>query len=97
MIEDFGLSPESNSLDDFVATAKAIEQRGKTKTYYEAIKQNVQSNISTLNNRALPKAGPAPCQTNVSYNTQCVSLPRLARFTWPLPKYNNTNKAKPFG
>jgi len=41
MIEDFGLSPESNSLDDFVATAKAIEQRGKMKTYYEAMKQNM--------------------------------------------------------
>lgn len=37
----FGLSPESNSLDDFVAMAKTIEQRGKTKTYYKAMKQNV--------------------------------------------------------
>jgi len=97
MIEDFGLSPESNSLDDFVATAKAIEQRGKTKMYYEAMKRNVQGNTSTLNNRALPKASPAPCQTNVSYNAHRASLPRTARFARPPPKYNNANKAKPFG
>jgi len=41
MFEDFGLSPESNTLDNFVATAKAIEQQGKTKTYYEIMRCNV--------------------------------------------------------
>jgi len=56
MFKDVGLSPESNMLDDFMATAKAIEQRGKTKTYYEIMRCNIQGTASGTNNRAMPKA-----------------------------------------
>ena len=62
MFEDFGLSPESNSLDDFIAMAKTIKQWGKTKTYYGAMKKNVQSNASKPSNRASPKTNPTPHQ-----------------------------------
>ena len=96
MFEDFGLSPESNSLDDFVAMAKTIEQWGKTKTYYEAMKQNVRSNASKPSNRASPKTNPTPCQYNTGYNAQRASLPRPARFAWSPAKPNN-GKAKPSG
>ena len=95
MFEDFGLSPESNTLDDFVATAKAIEQRGKTKTYYEAMKHNMRSNPSTT--RATPKPAPPSCQPTVAHNVGQRSAPtRLARFSRPPPRTMN-NKAKPMG
>src|SRR6266704_680640 len=55
MFEDFGFSPESNTLDDFMATAKAIEQRGKTKTYYTAMRQNIRGTTSNAPNRAQPR------------------------------------------
>ena len=76
MIEDFGLSPESNSPDNFKAMAKAMEQHRKMKTYYKAMKWNVRGNTLMPNNRALPKTSPAPCQANMNYNAQCTSLPR---------------------
>jgi len=66
MFEDFGLSPESNTLDDFVTTATAIEQHGKTKTYYEAMKHNMRSNPSTT--RATPKPAPPFRQPTVAHN-----------------------------
>ena len=56
MFKDFWLSPELNMLDDFVATAKAIEQQGKTKTYYEIMRCNVRGTTSGTNNRAMAKA-----------------------------------------
>jgi len=52
IFEDFGLSPESNALDNFMATAKAIEQWVKTKTYYEIMRCNVQGTTLGTNNRA---------------------------------------------
>jgi len=95
MFEDFGLFPESNTLDDFVTTAKAIEQRRKTKTYYEAMKHNMQSNPSTT--MATPKPAPPSCQPTVAHNVGQHSTPtRLARFSRPPPRTMN-NKAKPTG
>ena len=95
MFEDFGLSPESNTLDDFVATAKAIEQCGKTKTYYEAMKCNMQSNTSTT--RATPKPAPPFCQPTAVHNVGQHSTPmKLPRFSRPSPR-TTINKAKPVG
>lgn len=37
MFKDIGLSPEVNSLDDFVTMAKSIEQRDKTDAYYRQL------------------------------------------------------------
>jgi len=95
MFENFGLPPESNTLDDFVATAKAIEQRGKTKTYYEAMKRNMQSNTSTT--RATPKPAPPFCQPTAVHNVGQHSAPmKLPRFSRPSPR-TTINKAKPVG
>ena len=38
MFENFGLSPEIHSLDNFVTTAKAIEQQSQMNVHYKIIR-----------------------------------------------------------
>ena len=95
MFEDFGLSPESNTLDDFVATAKAIEQRGKTKTYYEIMRRNVRGTTSGTNNRAMPKGLTLPrTPWKVDKGEPGDAVAKPVRFTRPSPRYPNKG-AKP--
>lgn len=51
-----GLSPETNTLDDFVAHAKEVEQRTKNKSYYIAMrdKENLYQKRGTAK-EAVPK------------------------------------------
>jgi hypothetical protein len=39
LLGTIGLSPETNTLDDFVAHAKEIEQRAKNKSYYMTLRE----------------------------------------------------------
>ena len=93
MFEDFRFLPESNTLDDFVAMAKAIEQRGKTKTYYAAMKQNIRGTTLNMTNRAPLRM--TMCKQSASNHRTPPSKPSPPiRFACPAPRYAN-NKAKP--
>ena len=59
MFKDIGLSPEVNSLKDFVAMAKSIEQRDKTDAYYRQLHHKTSANsANTPSKPSTPRAKP---------------------------------------
>jgi hypothetical protein len=59
MFKDIGLSPEVNSLDDFVAMAKSIEQHDKTDAYYRQLHNKTSTNsTSTPTRQSAQRARP---------------------------------------
>ncbi len=57
--KDIGLSPEVNSLEDFVAMAKSIEQRDKTDAYYRQLHHKTSTNsANTPSKLSTPRAKP---------------------------------------
>ena len=94
MFKDIGLSPEVNSLDDFVAMAKSIKQRDKTDAYYRQLHNKTSTNgTSTFTRQNVQRTKP---QYNAKTNYQRDEQPRQA-FTKPFRTDKRNKERIPTG
>ena len=91
LLGTIGLSPETNSLEDFVAHTKEIEQRTKNKSYYMTLREKEKPRTG----RATPKG-----KDTVPSKETMVVKPRPAPFNRgqarPPYKRNEQRRDKPF-